>query len=105
MTTTNKKYTDRFASSSFPEDNETQKAYVEKMFHAMKNTEEDIMDKVTKSGAPAQAVTRFKNGYYDDVSIKMKCWELFVSLPFYLARSTPLLTDVSSSRLVMPIWV
>jgi len=72
------------AEVDFPEDPAEQRECVQRLVEAFKNTEE-IIDKGCKNGRAAQSAQRIANGYYPDHEIEMACWEIFVSLPGYVA--------------------
>jgi hypothetical protein len=93
------------AEVDFPEDPAEQRECVQRLVEAFKNTE-NIIDKGCKNGRAAQSAQRIAKGYYPDYEIEMACWEIFVSLPVYVALfkrqvyqhiNSQSLTDIISS--------
>jgi hypothetical protein len=75
-----------------PESAEEQQALVKQLFESIINTDE-VLDKPSKDGKPAQAVRRFRSGFYTSRDIELKCWEILVSCP--LCISLPTVIDSS----------
>jgi hypothetical protein len=73
--------------NDIPESEEEQRALVKQLFESIINTD-DVLDKPSKDGKPAQAVRRFRNGFYTSKEIELKCWEILVSYPLYISLPT-----------------
>lgn len=73
--------------NDIPESEEEQRALVKQLFESIINTDE-VLDKPSKDGKPAQAVRRFRSGFYTSRDIELKCWEILVSCPLCISLST-----------------
>jgi hypothetical protein len=66
--------------ADLPKTEEEQKELVKALFESIIDTS-DVLDKPSKNGKPAQAVRRFRSGYYSSKYIELKCWEIMVCIP------------------------
>ena len=68
-------------ASDLPKTEEEQRAFVKALYESIIDTS-DVLDKPSKNGKPAQAVRRFRSGYYSNKDIELKCWEILVGPRF-----------------------
>ena len=71
-----------------PQTEAEQQLLVRELFDSIIDTS-DVLDKPGKNGKPAQAVRRFRSGYYSSKDIELKCWEILVRFPFDVFHVSP----------------